>query len=92
MGALQPADRIVEGRFHDVREPHFDLADDYLGNTIIQLALAPITRTDSGGNTEEAMEAVLGRNLYFRDEQRYDYREARLFTFSTASLRESSRE
>ena len=91
VGALQAADRLVEGRFHGVREPYFDLADDFLGNTIIQLAAGSVTRSDPGGNSEEAIELLLGRNFYFSDERRYDYREARLFTFRTASFREASR-
>jgi len=75
----QRHDQIICGQFRDVRDIRLELTGDFAGNTIISLTILA---------TADGLELRLGRHAYLAEERRYDYREATLFTFATATFSE----
>lgn len=89
-GQLQPFDREVAATFREAQDIRLDLASAYLGSPIIQLSVEAAERTLGGTTTSEpALALLLGRHLYIEPEQRFEYREHRLFTFRSADFVEA---
>jgi hypothetical protein len=86
---LQPHTRRVYARFEGVREPRFEFAEEYLGNTIIALDVVPVTRRPMSMPRDEACLALeLTRIFLVEAERRWETRRLRLFTFERATFRE----
>ena len=88
-GGQRPFNQLVRARFHDVQDIFCELRGEYLGNTIIKLAIVPVNRRASSSTVvREALALQLGRNFYHEHGRRYEYRESQLFTFTDATFRE----
>jgi hypothetical protein len=86
---LQPNNRRVYARFEGVREPRFEFAEEYLGNTIIALDVVAATRRPMSIPRDEACLALeLTRSFLVEAERRWETRRVRLFTFDRATFLE----
>jgi hypothetical protein len=76
---FHPYTQVIRGRFSDVRNIRLGLTDEFLGNTIIRLAVQEV---------EGRLELWLGRHAYLDAERRYEFREAPMFSFADATFTE----
>jgi hypothetical protein len=77
---FHPHDQLIRAQFHDVRDIRLHLTTEFLGNTIISLTIEPAP--------ENRLEFRLGRHAYLPAENRYEFRESPIFTFTTAEFTE----
>ncbi len=85
--------QIVRARFSNVQDVCCDFGHGFLGNTILGLSVAPANRLEGGGTAAEpCLSLRLARHFYVAEERRYELREARLFTFTSAVFAEQSPE
>lgn len=82
---FHPYNQVVGARFRNVQNIVCDFREGFLGNTILSLSIAPVSRLRGGETTTERCLCLrLARHFYLADERRYELRESQLFTFTAA--------
>lgn len=77
--------QIVRASFRNVQDLSCEFGEGFLGNTILNLSVAPVNRVKGGGTaTEPCLCLRLTRHFYQAGDRRYELRESQLFTFTDA--------
>lgn len=88
---FRPHNQIVRAEFRNVQDIFCDFREGFLGNTIISLSIASVSRRKGGEATaEQCLGLRLGRHFYLEEYRRFEFRESQLFTFTEATFVEQS--
>jgi hypothetical protein len=88
---FHPHNQIIRATFRNVQNIVCEFREEFPGNTIIGLFIAPATRRKGGQTTSEPCLGLrLARHVYVEEGRRYDLTESQLFTFTDATFVELS--
>ncbi len=86
---FHPYDQIVHAVFRQAQDIFCDFREGFLGNTVINLSVAPANRLKGASTAAEpCLSLQLARHYYLAEFQRYELRQSPLFTFADAIFRE----
>jgi hypothetical protein len=86
---LQRYDQIIRASFRNVQDIFCDLREGFQGNTITRLTIHAASRRTGGGTAVgQCLALRRGRQFYYEEYRRWEFRESQFFTFTDATFTE----